>query len=236
MRANITKSFRFKQFLVHQENCAMRVNTDGCLLAAWAHSFGENILDVGCGSGVISLMLAQRNPSAQINAIDIDPPSCADATINFQSSPWHDRLEVICGNYIEWSFDRKFDLIISNPPFFSHGIKPPSAGRRVSRHTESLSSKDFLNKSVTHLTKNGRITIILPFQEFKEWEQCACDHGLAIGRLCRVCPDTEKPVHRIMAEFGYGMKRTEEELHIRNSRQEYSPEFISLLRDFYLHF
>lgn len=236
MSENLSKSFRFKQFLVHQENCAMRVNTDGCLLAAWANPSGENLLDVGCGSGVISLMLAQRNPLAQIVALDIDAHSCRDAESNFEASPWGNRLQVSCGNFLEWSAERKFDSIISNPPFFSNGVKPPAQSRRVSRHSDMLPANEFLSKAYSHLSKIGRITVIVPASEFSHWENHARTLGLTIGRLCLVSPDDKKPVHRVMAEFGTGLERTEESLHIRDSRNDYSQPFIALMQDFYLHF
>lgn len=236
MSENLSKAFRFKQFLVNQENCAMRVNTDGCLLAAWANPSGENILDVGCGSGVISLMLAQRNPSAQIVALDIDAQSCWDAESNFEASPWGNRLNVSCGNFLEWSTERKFDLIISNPPFFSNGVKPSKQSRRVSRHSDLLPANEFLIKAYSHLSKFGRITVIVPASEFILWENQARTLGLTIGRVCLVSPDDIKPVHRVMVELGISLFRRDESIHVRNANQDYSPQFISLLKDFYLHF
>ena len=214
----------------------MRVNTDGCLLAAWANPSGETILDVGCGSGVISLMLAQRNPLAQIVALDIDAHSCFDAESNFEASPWGNRLQVSCGNFLAWSTERKFDLIISNPPFFSNGVKPISQGRRVSRHSDTLPVDEFLGNANEHLSEIGRITVIVPASEFSQWEKHARTMGFTVGRVCFVSPDDEKPVHRVMAEFGKALERTEESLKIRNSSQDYSQTFIALLRDFYLHF
>ena len=214
----------------------MRVNTDGCLLAAWANPSGENILDVGCGSGVISLMLAQRNPLAQIVAMDIDAHSCWDAECNFEVSPWGHRLQVSCGNFLAWSTERKFDLIISNPPFFSAGVKPASQGRRVSRHSDLLPAEKFLSNAISHLTNMGRIAVIVPISEFDHWEKMAAEQRLQIGRVCRVQPDPEKPVHRVMTEFCVSAERSNESLYIRDTNQDYSQKFISLLRDFYLHF
>ena len=236
MSAVQSKSFRFKQFLVQQENCSMRVNTDGCLLAAWVNPSGNDLLDVGSGSGVISLMLAQRNVHAHIIAIDIDPLSCADGQSNFDTSQWGNRLQMVCDNFLEWPSDRKFDLIISNPPFFSNGVKPSSQSRRLSRHSETLPADEFLKKAAAHLNKMGRIAIIVPITEFGRWEEFAMEQHLKLGRVCFVHPDDEKPVHRVMAELGMSLERTDESLKIRNAHQEYSEEFISLLRDFYLHF
>lgn len=230
------KSFRFKQFLVHQDRCAMRVNTDGCLLAAWANPLGKRILDVGCGSGVISLMIAQRNQTATIHSLDIDEGSCADSQINFQASPWPDRLSVSCSDFLEWSSSEPFDLIISNPPFFSNGVKPSDPNRRYTRHTEALPANRFLEKAASLLTSSGRISVIVPTNEFRLWEHCANEYGLKTGRMCSVCPDANKPAHRIMAEFGNGVNITKESLAIRNSNQEYSNDFMLLLQDFYLHF
>jgi tRNA1Val (adenine37-N6)-methyltransferase len=213
----------------------MRVNTDGCLLAAWARAAGDNILDVGTGSGVIALMMAQRNPLAVIEGVDIDANSCADAEVNFAASPWQNRLTVHCADFLHIAFPQKFDLIISNPPFFSNGLKPTSHERKVSRHADSLPALSFLKKAKSCLSENGRIAIVIPAGEFRLWETIALAEGLSVGRICHVSPDAEKPVHRIMAELGVDLRRQEQLLPIRNSAEEYSVEFQKLLKDFYLY-
>ena len=127
--------FRFKQFTIHQEKCAMKVGTDGCLLGAWVDlSQSQRILDVGCGSGLIAIMTAQRCTNVTITGIEIDNEAASQATENAESSPWAERIEIICEDFLKFTPEQQFDTIVSNPPYFSNSLKCPNDKRNKARH------------------------------------------------------------------------------------------------------
>ena len=136
--------FQFKQFTVRHDKCAMKVGTDGVLLGAWAPVQDvKRILDVGAGSGLISLQLAQRNPEAVITSVEIDPAAAAQAQENIQSSPWSNRMEVVCCDFRKYHPEDKFDLIVSNPPYFVDALRCPDNQRCMARHTSEHSRYDW---------------------------------------------------------------------------------------------
>lgn len=155
--------FRFKQFTVCHGQCAMKVGTDGVTLGAWAEcQNAENILDAGCGSGLIALMLAQRNATARITAIDIDGDAVKQSNENFCNSPWADRLNAMRADIRSWNTSLKFDLIVSNPPYFVNSLKAPDRQRDTARHARTMTCADLMAFAQTHLTATGRMSIILP--------------------------------------------------------------------------
>ena len=155
--------FQFKQFTVRHDKCAMKVGTDGVLLGAWAPvQNAKYILDVGAGSGLISLQLAQRNPWASITSIEIDPAAAAQAKENIQSSPWSDRMEVICSDFRDYHAENKFDLIVSNPPYFVDALKCPDNQRCMARHTNELNYELLFGHSTHLLSEQGIISVIIP--------------------------------------------------------------------------
>jgi tRNA1Val (adenine37-N6)-methyltransferase len=133
--------FKFKQFEIHQDRCAMKVGTDGVLLGAWAPG-GKRILDVGSGTGLISLMMAQRFPEAQVRGIDMDGEACEEAAENVAASPFADRVEIECCRLQDYHSEESFDAIVSNPPFFLNSLKNPDSKRTMARHTDSLPFRD----------------------------------------------------------------------------------------------
>lgn len=229
--------FRFKQFAVEQDDVAMKVGTDGVLLGAWADCEGaKRILDIGTGTGVIALMMAQRNVEAKIHAVEIDETASKRARSNFDLSPWAERLEVECYAVQEFAPSEKFDLIISNPPYFVDSLLPPDAKRSTARHTHDLSFEE-LDKAVCRLlAEDGRFALILPTTEFDKYlaitQLCLC-------RRCDVHPTVGSPTKRVMAEFA---KQKVDAVVLENitieqeRRGDYTEEYRTLTKDFYLKF
>lgn len=229
--------FRFKQFSVEQDDVAMKVGTDGVLLGAWADcEVVKNILDIGTGTGVIALQMAQRNPTAQVQAVEIDETAAKRARANFDNSPWAERLEVEQTAVQEFSPAEKFDLIISNPPYFVDSLLPPDAKRSTARHTHDLTF-DELDKAVCRLlVENGKFALILPVTEFEKYLLLTQLH---LVRRCDVYSIEGGDVKRVMGEFAK-QKPTEvahETLAIEvENRGEFSAEYRALTKDFYLKF
>ena len=229
--------FRFKQFAVEQEDVAMKVGTDGVLLGAWADCHGaKHILDIGTGTGVIALMLAQRNANAEICAVEIDEIATRRARSNFDLSPWAERLTV--ENCAVQAFDptEKFDLIISNPPYFVDSLLPPDAKRSTARHTHDLSFEE-LDKAVCRLlTNDGRFALILPTAEFEKYLTMTQLH---LVRRCDVYPTIGSAIKRVMAEFALHATTDAilETITIEQERRgDYTAEYRHLTKDFYLKF
>ena len=232
--------FCFKQFAVVQDNTAMKVGTDGVLLGAWCSCAGaQRVLDVGTGTGLIAMMVAQRS-EAQVSAVEIDSLACVDAVGNFGNCPWDDRIELFNLPIQEFADDcqDRFDLIVSNPPFFSNSLKAPSAGRALARHDDTLPVADLFNCAVRLLTDNGRISVIIPADRLDDYDSEAALHGLRPVRRAMVRPNPNTPFHRAMVEYGYGESYTTSEIISIETEEHgvYSPEYIALTRDFYLKF
>ena len=229
--------FRFKQFAVEQDDVAMKVGTDGVLLGAWAACDGaKRILDVGTGTGVIALMMAQRNLEAPTYAVEIDETAAKRARSNFDNSPWVERLNVECCAVQEFNPSEKFDLIISNPPYFVDSLLPPDAKRSTARHTHELSFEE-LDKAVCRLLKDGgRFALILPTAEFEKYLALT---RLQMVRRCDVYPTLGSAIKRVMAEFALHATTdaTLETITIEQERRgDYTAEYRDLTKDFYLKF
>ena len=235
--AKFMGGFRFKQFAIEQDDVAMKVGTDGVLLGAWAECEGANsILDIGTGTGVIALQMAQRNPEAQICAVEIDATAAHRARANFDLSPWAERLQVAQTAVQEFEPTEKFDLIISNPPYFVDSLLPPDAKRSTARHTHDLTFEE-LDKAVCRLlAENGKFALILPVTEFEKYLLLTQLH---LVRRCDVSSIDGGAVKRILGEFAK-QKPTEvahETLAIEvENRGEFSAEYRALTKDFYLKF
>lgn len=230
--------FKFKQFTVHHDLCAMKVGTDGVLLGAWANAGNpRQILDIGTGSGLIALMLAQRF-GADIKAIDIDENAFRQAKINFENSSWKDKLkaEHISLDDFAGRNSEKFDLITSNPPYFIDSLKNPEKGRQTARHSEDDFHGDIIRFSKKFLNPNGRLCIILPVTEGELFIETALTHQLYCVNKTAVIPKPNALPKRLLLEFSTQFTSCKnKELTIETSnRHEYSPEFTSMLKDFYL--
>jgi tRNA1Val (adenine37-N6)-methyltransferase len=233
--------FQFKQFRIVQERSAMKVGMDGVLLGAWANASGaERILDIGTGTGLIALMLAQKNASAQIDAIEIDRDACDEAAFNVQQSEWSGRIKLFCKSFQEFTSrkEAKYDLIVSNPPFFSNGIKAPDKTRAQARHTETLPLDVLISGAANMLSEKGKIALVLPIESLQEIENLAANNQLFLSRVCRVKPNPQKPTFRILIELANSACTIQEsELMIEfEKHHDYTPEYKALTTDFYLKF
>ena len=218
----------------------MKVGTDGVLLGAWASLSGpgSRILDVGTGTGLIALMLAQRNKDMVVDALEIDPSSARQANENFKNSPWKERMHCIQSSFKEYSSQckRRYDLIICNPPYFSGSSKTPSKEKNLARHDDSLSLEDLLRGSVSLMKKTANISLILPVQKEKKAIELIAGHKLYCNRLTRVKPAPGRPIKRVLMEFSYiPGEFIEDDLTIETeNRHIYSSEFKNLVDEFYL--
>ena len=182
--------FQFKQFLVSQEKSALRVGTDGVLLGGWCRVHGaETILDVGTGTGLIALMLAQRS-AAQIHAIEISKEACKDASDNFRNSPWDGRLVLFPANFNDFckSDSNQYDLIVSNPPFFKHSLKSADSASSMARHDVSLTFLQLISGAKKLLNKTGRLAVIIPMEAFDDFRETARLCGFYLSRKTVVIP------------------------------------------------
>lgn len=218
----------------------MKVGIDGVLLGAWTpiQAHDRKILDIGTGSGLIALMLAQRNIEASISAIDIDENACRQAEINFESSPWNARLSVKNVNLQDYqtSHDNRYDLIVSNPPFFVNSMKAGNDARTAARHTDSLSHELFILTSKELIKETGRICLILPVTEGLQCIAFAASHNIFCYQQVFVHPKPGAEAKRLLIELGF--KNTSCKIsHLTiesEQRHHYSPEFSKLAAEFYL--
>ena len=229
--------FRFKQFTVEQDDVAMKVGTDGVLLGAWADCSGAHrILDIGTGTGVIALQMAQRNATAQISAVEIDETASRRARANFDMSPWAERLSVECVAVQQFEPTEQFDLVISNPPYFVDSLLPPDERRSTARHTHDLTFEELDAAVCRLLDDEGKFAIILPETEFAKYSTIT---QLYLVRRCNVHSVQGGAIKRIMGEFAKhrATVTTHENIAIEvEKRGEFSEEYRTLTKDFYLKF
>jgi len=233
--------FQFKQFRIVQERSAMKVGVDGVLLGAWTDtSSTERILDIGTGTGLIALMLAQKNASARIDAIEIDRDACNEAAFNVEQSNWSSRIKLFCQSFQKFTAEteKKYDLIVSNPPFFGNGVKAPDETRAQARHADALPLDVLISGAVNLLQENGRIALVLPVEQLQEVEDLAKLNGLFLARLCRVKPNPVKPDFRILIELCNRPTTLQEKaLMIEfEKHHDYTPDYCELTKDYYLKF
>lgn len=233
--------FRFKKFEVHHGKSSMKVGVDAVLLGSWAGQYANQVLDVGTGCGVIALLLAQRFLNAHITAIDIDLPSVEEASLNFKKSIWRERLNA---RKLEFpkeisSLGIKFDLIVSNPPYFKSGINVPLTRREKARHQDSLSLFTLIAHSRDLLNEQGRLAIIFPRVFFEEAINAIHDQGMIEKRVCFIRDNVKRTEKRVMMEIGF--KETEKEMTKINRLTLFhegmpTEEYRNLCHEFYLKF
>jgi len=230
------KIFRFKQFSVVNDRTAMKVGTDGVLLGAWCPLEGtRRVLDVGTGCGVIALMVAQRNPSAKIDAIDIDHDAIEEAKLNFENSPWSERLTAIDGDFNGIDVETHYDLIVSNPPYFTNGILPTGDARTTARHTGSLSYRQLIEGASRLLTSEGSLALITPTDAEQEIIESATFASLPVRQVTRVIPVDGAIAKRTLWLFSHrNLPYHEDTLTIAHSDGAFTSEYIALTGAFYL--
>jgi tRNA1Val (adenine37-N6)-methyltransferase len=229
-------SFDFKQFSATDTNCAMKIGTDGVLLGAWTDvSQARTVLDVGAGCGLVSLMLAQRNPDARIVAIELDSGAFADCQTNIDRSPWSERISAVCGNFASYQPTQPVDLIVSNPPFFTEALRSPSALRAQARHEASLSPKTLIDYASEHLAATGMLAMITPCTDADNILYRAEMKHLKLRRLTAVAMRSGDAPTRLLWQFcrvdGHLAKST---LTVRESAGTWSPQYLQLTADYYL--
>jgi tRNA1Val (adenine37-N6)-methyltransferase len=231
--------FSFKQFTIIQEKSAFKVGTDGVLLGASAETDGAvNILDIGSGTGLISLMLAQRC-NAEITAIEPDYESFLQTCENVTRSPWHERIKVLHTTFQNLGPDPgPFDMIVTNPPFFNNSLKNPDLRKSGARHNESLSTEEILKGAKTFLKENGNLQLILPYVEGNIFIAEAHKYGLYCNKIIKIKPEPSADIRRLILKFSRVQKKPSESfLTIEHGkRHEFTEEYVNLTKEFYLKF
>lgn len=235
-----TEAFEFKQFAIEQDRCTMKVGTDGVLLGAWADvADAKTALDIGTGTGVIAIMLGQRTDDMTIHAVEIEGDACEQAQENMANAPWADRLKVFHTSIQDHakSFPDKYDLIVSNPPFFTGGTFSNNQDKNSVRHTIKLPHGDLLSAVRTLLSPQGRFAIILPYIEGLRFQELAKTYHLYMTKVLEVKPKEDKPVERLLMQFEREKKPLEQEELIiqRDGANEWTGDYIALTGDFYLY-
>lgn len=230
--------FSFKQFTVYQDRCAMKVGVDGVLLGVWTNVNNTNqILDIGTGTGLIAIMLAQRNNS-MIDAIEIDSKAVIQASENIKLSPWASRIKVteISLQDFARSSNKRYDLIVSNPPYFVNSLKSPSGERTLARHADTLTHEELIINALILLKPTGRLSVILPVKEALQCQDFAFSKGLFCIRQVNVIPKPNALAKRVLLEFSlqHFQKEVSELVTEGEQRHEYSKEFSLLAKEFYL--
>lgn len=224
--------FEFKQFSVDDALCAMKVGTDGVLLGAWADvAASRRILDLGTGSGLIALMVAQRSAEAEILGIDVDADAVSQARRNFELSPWSERLTAEHCDVRMLCTEQRFDHIVSNPPYFVETIESPNASRATARHSRHLGFRDIVDAAERLLVEGGRLSVILPTDVAAMFRREAFEHLWLVRQMDISTKPGEAP-RRTMMEF----RKTQNPLNPRcNTLAIGSPEYCELVKDFYLN-
>lgn len=228
--------FRFKQFVIYQDRCAMKVGTDGVLLGAWCDvSSARSVLDVGTGTGVVSLMIAQRS-TARVTAIEIDADAAGQARENVFGSPWKDRVEVINADFKSFSPSGIFDVIVSNPPYFANSLLPPDAHRATARHASGLTYEELLKGVSALLSPQGEFFVVVPADASSSLEVIASRYGMYVSRWLDVITTPGKQPKRCLLAFRFTSSGYQkQELLIEEQRHLYSKEFTGLLKEYYLY-
>jgi tRNA1Val (adenine37-N6)-methyltransferase len=236
--------FQFKQFTIQQDRCAMKVTTDACLFGAWVAEQvkGEkadvrNVLDAGTGTALLSLMYAQKNTGASIDAIEIDKDAFQQAQENVEASPFAERIGVLHGDIKTFQFDKKYDHIISNPPFYESELISGNEKKNIAHHHEGMLLEELLLIIKANIAPGGFFSLLLPYKRNKEIKKLL--HDFDIKQITFVRQSTDHDYFRIMLT---GKLKSEmetetiiDEIAIRDDQQQYTEEFIQLLKDYYLH-
>ncbi|MFN6177883.1 MAG: tRNA1(Val) (adenine(37)-N6)-methyltransferase [Flavobacteriales bacterium] len=232
-------SFRFKQFTIQQDRCALKVGTDGVLFGAWVdHQGAKRILDIGTGTGVLALIAAQRNATATVDAVEIDDDSAAQAAENAADSPWAARVRVHRMDVRRMSTSEPFDLIICNPPYYAGYSASPDSRIGLAKHSDELLFPELIEAVDRLLAGDGRFAVIIPLNREKEFVRESARIGLAPVRRCEVRYVTHRPPKRVLLELDRsGTAVQDEELTIEATGPfDYTPEYRALISDLMLNF
>ena len=234
------KPFLFKQFQIFHDECAMKVGTDGVLIGAWVEVINAKIvLDIGTGTGLMAIMMAQKSAGARIDAIDIDSAAYHQALKNVDLCQWKDRIRIYNQSVQDFTSQQtafQYDRIVCNPPFFNAGTASNISNRQIARHTNTLSYDDLIDAVCKLLSFNGKFSLILPRLEGLEFQKIAIAKGLYLTRLTEVQSKKDKPVERLLMEFQReAQQMVKSQLVIQyEGRNDWTPDYIALTKDFYL--
>ena len=236
------KPFQFKEFTIHQDKTAMKVGTDGVLLGAWCATgnFPDTILDIGTGTGIIALMMAQRFDAMTIDGVEVDENAYEQTVANFENSDWGDRL--YCYNSTFQNFadeiadeEETYDLIVTNPPFYTDEFETENDARNKARFTSSLSFLELITGVVKILSSDGKFAIVIPYKEEENFIKLAKEQNLFLNRICRVQGNPKSEIKRCLLEFSFHQTAINSaHLIIEIERHQYTEEYINLTKDFYL--
>jgi tRNA1Val (adenine37-N6)-methyltransferase len=232
-------TFQFKEFKVEQDRCAMKVGTDGVLLGAWVEVLDEvnSILDIGTGTGVIALQLAQRSEAEVIDAIEIEANAFEQAVDNFENSEWADRLYCYHASLQDFvgEMDEKYDLIVSNPPYYNDTFKDLDKKRALARHTEGLSFEALLSGIAQLLSDGGTAAFIIPHKEENNFLELGKKMKLYPSKISRYSGHLNSELKRSLVQLkNQETTLIEETFFLEHSRHEYSDHYKNLVKDFYL--
>lgn len=234
--------FQFKQFRITQDRCVMKVCTDACVLGAWADATGAGrVLDIGTGTGLLALMVAQQNPEAMIDAVELDEAAVQQARENSAASPFGDRVRILSAAVQDYTADGQYDVILTNPPFFQSDLLSPDAGVNRAHHAQTLSLKDLLSAVSRLLKKSGRWYVLLPVEESRYLQGIAGESDwVAQSHLLLTHQPGRRPFRRLTAYAHASMQpvtNPAEELFIyENDGKTYTSAFRALLKEYYLVF
>jgi tRNA1Val (adenine37-N6)-methyltransferase len=236
------KPFLFKEFTIYQDKTAMKIGTDGVLLGAWCSvaNYPDTILDIGAGTGVVALMIAQRSDAMTIDAVEVDGDAYEQTVENFEKSDWGDRLYCYNATFQEFADEiaeeeETYDLILSNPPFYTDDFETNDDARNKARFTSSLSFENLLQGVSKILSENGNFSVIIPFKEEENFISLAKDNNLFLNRVCHVQGNPSSEIKRSLLQFSFDTSEIKKEhLIIEIARHQYTEEYINLTKDFYL--
>ncbi len=230
--------FQFRQFRIEQDKCAMKITTDACIQGAWTPIIEQaaKVLDIGTGTGLLSLMLAQRSTSISIDAVEYDEAAAKQATDNVSSSGWSDRIKVLHQDIREYKSDAPYDLIICNPPFYTDSLLSESDAYNLARHSVSLNRHELATAITANLANDGQLSILLPIAEYKVWKELAAGYGLYELKCLHILHRPGATAKRVVSIMG---RKTDvvpgiSTLTIKGDTDQYTPQFAALLCAFYL--
>ncbi len=232
----MSNTFRFKQFSICDDRCTMKVGTDAVLLGAWINEDAKTILDIGTGCGIIAIMLAQKT-NAVIDAVEIDNKSSEQAKENAENCKWHNRINVHNISFQQFyrEQNKKYDIIATNPPYFSGSLKSPDDSRNLSKHDISLTFDELIEGVKCLLKKNGKFFIILPSNESLVFMQKALINSLYCNKILEIKPKKDKPTNRVLMQFEFKRKKQQKhELVLREKDGSYTKEYADFTKEFYL--
>ncbi len=230
--------FQFKQFRIDQDRCAMKVTTDACIQGAWTPILPgvKRVLDIGTGTGLLALLLAQRNQQITVDAIEFDAQAAGQAADNVNASPWKDRINIVEADVRGYRAADKYDLIITNPPFFNNSLLSEKDSKNMARHTLSLTYTELIAAVQANLSDDGYVSIMLPFTECAQWKDLASAQSLYEFERLSVSHKPNGSIKRVVGLFRKSETRSlrENVLVIKGDDNVYTPGFTDLLSPFYL--